>query len=78
MLKLLVVHFSLTDPVFQFALLLSIILFAPVIANQIKLPGMVGLIIAGMILGPGGIDVLAMKYIRYSLGGDEGFIVVSH
>lgn len=48
----------LTDPVLKFLLILSIILFAPIILNKIKIPHLLGLIIAGAIIGPSGINLM--------------------
>jgi Kef-type K+ transport system membrane component KefB len=42
----------LQNPVIIFSLVLFIILFAPIIFNKIKVPHIIGLIIAGVIVGP--------------------------
>jgi len=47
------------DPVLKFLLLLIIILAAPLLLNKIKVPHLLGLIIAGAIIGPNGFNVLA-------------------
>lgn len=49
----------LEEPVLVFAIILFIILFAPIILNRIKIPPIVGLIIAGVIIGPNGLNILA-------------------
>ena len=48
----------LTNPVIIFSLVLFIILFAPIIFNKIKVPHIVGLILAGVIIGPYGFNLL--------------------
>ncbi|ADV51071.1 transporter, CPA2 family [Cellulophaga algicola DSM 14237] len=48
----------LTDPVLKFLLILVIILFAPIILNKIKIPHLLGLIIAGAVVGPNGINLI--------------------
>ncbi len=48
----------LTDPVLKFLVILLIILFSPLILNKIKIPHILGLIIAGAIVGPKGFNVL--------------------
>ncbi|MCC5946388.1 MAG: cation:proton antiporter [Bernardetiaceae bacterium] len=48
----------LQDPVLTFALVLFIILLSPVLLTRIKVPSVVGLIIAGVIIGPHGLDIL--------------------
>ncbi len=48
----------LENPVFKFLVILVIILFAPIVFNKIKIPHILGLIIAGAIIGPNGINLL--------------------
>ncbi len=47
------------DPVLKFLLELLIILSAPLLLNKIKVPHLLGLIIAGAIVGPNGLNLLA-------------------
>ena len=51
--------FPLENPVHIFSLILFIILFAPIILNYFKVPHLIGLIIAGAIVGPNGLNLLA-------------------
>jgi len=48
----------LKDPVLIFSLILFIILFAPLILNRIKIPHLIGLIIAGVFIGPHGFHLM--------------------
>lgn len=48
----------LTNPVLLFSLILFIILFAPLILNKLKIPHLIGLIIAGAIIGPNGLNLM--------------------
>lgn len=48
----------LKNPVLIFSLLLFIILFAPIILNRIKIPHLIGLIIAGVMIGPNGFNLM--------------------
>lgn len=41
-----------------FALCLGVVLVAPMLANRLRIPGLVGLLVAGMLLGPNGFEVL--------------------
>jgi len=50
--------FRITDPILIFTIILFIILVFPTIFNKIKLPGIVGLIIAGIIIGPNTFGIL--------------------
>lgn len=48
----------LKNPVLLFSLILFIILFAPIILNKLKIPHLIGLIIAGAIIGPNGLNLM--------------------
>lgn len=48
----------LRDPVLQFTLLVTVALVGRRLAESLHLPGLIGLILAGMLIGPGGIHVL--------------------
>ena len=48
----------LKSPVLIFSLILFIILFAPIILNRFRIPHLIGLIIAGAIIGPNGLNLM--------------------
>jgi Kef-type K+ transport system membrane component KefB len=48
----------LKNPVIIFSLVLFIILFAPLLLNKLKIPHIIGLILAGVIIGPYGLNLL--------------------
>ena len=48
----------ITNPVLIFFLVLVIILFAPLLLNVIRVPHIVGLIVAGVAVGPFGFNLL--------------------
>ncbi|MGN6617968.1 MAG: cation:proton antiporter domain-containing protein [Ilyomonas sp.] len=48
----------LKNPVIIFSLVLFIILFAPILFNKIKIPHVIGLIAAGIVVGPYGLNLL--------------------
>lgn len=48
----------LQNPVVIFSLVLFIILFAPILLNRFKIPHIIGLIIAGVVIGPYGLNLL--------------------
>ncbi len=50
--------FPLSDPILIFSLLLFIILFAPILLNKFKIPHLIGLIIAGALIGPNGFNLM--------------------
>jgi len=45
--------------VLVFAVILFIILLAPLLFRSVKIPGIIGLILAGVIVGPHGLNLLA-------------------
>ncbi len=48
----------LQSPILIFSLILLIILLAPVVLNKIRIPGIIGLIVSGIIIGPEGFNIL--------------------
>lgn len=52
------IELPLTNPVIKFLLILLIILLAPLLLNKVKIPPLLGLIIAGAIVGPNGLDLI--------------------
>lgn len=48
----------LSNPVLIFTLILFIILFAPILLNKFRIPHLIGLIIAGAIIGPNGLNIM--------------------
>ena len=51
--------FPLTDPVLIFSVILFIILLAPIILHRFKIPDLIGLILAGALIGPNGLGIMA-------------------
>ncbi len=46
------------NPVVKFLIILAIILFAPLLLNRIKIPHILGLIMAGAVVGPHGFNLI--------------------
>jgi Kef-type K+ transport system membrane component KefB len=46
------------NPVLVFSVILFIILLSPILLRKLKIPGIIGLIISGVIIGPHGLNVL--------------------
>ena len=65
----------LKSPVLIFSLILFIILFAPIILNRIKIPPLIGLIIAGTVIGPYGFN-LVMRDSSMILFGTVGLLYI--
>lgn len=53
-------HFAtpFTNPVLVFALLLFIVLISPIVLNRLNIPSIIGLIVAGVIVGPHGLNFI--------------------
>ncbi len=56
------------DPVFVFALLLLIIFIMPILLRKIRIPSIVGLILAGVAIGPKGFIILEFSEAMRLLG----------
>ncbi len=51
-------YFPIKDPVLIFSLVLFIILLAPVILKRLQVPSLIGMILAGVAIGPNGFNIL--------------------
>lgn len=65
----------LTDPVLKFLLILVIILAAPLLLNKLRIPHLLGLIIAGAIIGPNGLN-LVLRDSGIILSGTAGLLYI--
>ena len=65
----------ITDPVAQFLLILIIILVVPILFNKIRIPPLLGLIIAGIIIGPLGLNLIA-RDVSFELFGTAGLLFI--
>ena len=52
------IHFPVTDPTWIFFLVLIIILFAPMILGRLRIPHIIGMILAGVVVGKFGFNIL--------------------
>lgn len=68
-------HLPFEDPIMVFLLVLLIILFSPLLFRKIKLHYIIGLILAGVLVGPYGLNLLA--YDRsFELLGEVGVLYI--
>lgn len=63
------------NPVLVFSIILFIILLAPLLFAKIKLPAVIGLIVAGIIVGPNGFNIL-MRNSSVELFGTVGLLYI--
>ncbi len=77
MLLLAHIDFSLPleDPILKFLLILVIILAAPLLLNKLKIPYLLGLIIAGAVIGPHGLN-LVLRDSSIILSGTAGLLYI--
>ena len=51
-------YFPITDPTLIFFVVLLIILFAPIIMGKLRIPHIIGMVLAGVLIGQFGLDIL--------------------
>ncbi|TDQ41773.1 cation:proton antiporter [Tepidicella xavieri] len=66
---------QISDPVAVFALVAFLILLAPIVMGRWQLPGTIGLLLAGAVLGPNGLGVLARDQ-SFVLFGTVGLLYI--
>ncbi|MCR4765753.1 MAG: cation:proton antiporter [Bacteroidaceae bacterium] len=69
------ISFPITDPTWIFLLVLVIILFAPVILDRLHIPHIIGMIIAGLLVGEHGFNILA-RDSSFELFGKVGLYYI--
>lgn len=75
-IKLFLSHYlPVTNPVLILALTLLIILFAPLILKRFRIPGIIGLIIAGVIIGPHTLHIIE-KSTSFELFSKTGLLYI--
>jgi Kef-type K+ transport system membrane component KefB len=65
----------LKSPVLIFSLVLFIILFAPLLLARLRIPGIIGLILAGVAIGPNGFNLL-LRDASIQLFGTVGLLYI--
>lgn len=63
------------NPVLVFSIILFIILFAPILLSKLRIPAVIGLIVAGVIVGPNGFNIL-MRNSSVELFGTVGLLYI--
>lgn len=54
-------HLPLKNPVLVFSILLFLILLSPIVLRKIKIPGIIGLILSGVLIGPNGLGLIGTR-----------------
>ena len=64
-------YFPITDPTLIFFVVLLIILFAPIIMGQLRIPHIIGMVLAGVLVGTYGLNIL-QRDDSFELFGNVG------
>ena len=68
-------YFPITSPTMIFFIVLCIILFAPIVMGKLRIPHIVGMVLAGVVVGPHGLNILA-KDSSFELFGHVGLYYI--
>lgn len=68
-------HFPITNPIWTFLLVLVIILVVPVLLNKLRIPHLIGMILAGVAVGEYGLGILE-RDSGLELFGEIGFYYI--
>ena len=68
-------NLPITDPTWIFLLVLLIILFAPMLLNKLRIPHIIGMILAGLVIGEHGFNILA-RDSSFELFGKVGLYYI--
>ncbi|MGC1203396.1 MAG: cation:proton antiporter [Flavobacteriaceae bacterium] len=75
LISFLAFEFPITNPILKFLIILIIILLTPILLNRVKIPHILGLIIAGAIVGPNGFNLL-LRDSGIILSGTAGLLYI--
>lgn len=67
--------FPITDPTLIFLVVLLIILFAPIVMGRLRIPHIVGMVLAGMLIGKYGLNIL-VRDASFELFGRVGLYYI--
>lgn len=68
-------HFPISDPTLIFFAVLTIILTVPLVARRLRVPPLVGMIVAGVLVGPHGLGLLA-RDSSFEIFGEVGLFYI--
>ncbi len=68
-------YFPITDPTLIFFVVLLIILFAPIIMGKLRIPHIIGMVLAGMLIGKYGLNILE-RDSSFELFGKVGLLYI--
>ena len=68
-------YFPITDPTMIFFVVLLIILFAPIIMSKLRIPHIIGMVLAGVVIGKYGLNILE-RDISFEIFGSVGLYYI--
>ncbi len=68
-------YFPITSPTLIFCVVLLIILFAPIIMGKLRIPHIIGMVLAGMVIGEHGLNILT-RDSSFELFGKVGLLYI--
>ena len=68
-------YFPITDPTLVFLVVLSVILLAPIIMGKLRIPHIIGMVLAGVVLGKYGLNIL-VRDNSFELFGKVGLYYI--
>ena len=68
-------YFPITDPTLIFFVVLLIILFAPIIMGKLRIPHIIGMVLAGVLIGKYGLNILE-RDASFELFGKVGLYYI--
>ena len=69
------VYLPITSPTLIFCVVLLIILFAPIIMGKLRIPHIIGMVLAGMLIGQHGLNILE-RDSSFELFGKVGLLYI--
>ena len=74
-MRLMAAYFPITDPTLIFFVVLLIILFAPIIMSKLRIPHIIGMVLAGVVIGHYGLDILE-RDMSFEILGSVGLYYI--
>ena len=74
-MRLIGTYLPITDPTMIFFVVLMIILFAPIIMSKLRIPHIIGMVLAGVVIGKYGLNILE-RDISFEIFGSVGLYYI--
>ena len=74
-MRMIAAYFPITDPTLIFFVVLLIILFAPIIMSKLRIPHIIGMVLAGVVIGHYGLNILE-RDMSFEILGSVGLYYI--